>query len=311
MGVIGKGSAAATTIAQVATAVAEAIDVNYEAAQSSVGQIVGYQSVGNTSFLHPFVIGRPQMRVWTGERVPTNIVLGEKVGKTQKWEVTHNIPLDDMLSDTIGAALVKADKLGTIMRRHPDWLLAYMLVDKGTSTDAEWLSWDGLPLFSDSHVTGDNLFASTAFTEANLASTWAAMASYTDGRGNNLGVRPTHIISSPYLEPTISKVLDTATVNVAAGGQIDNIWSKNKYRLEHIVLPELADRCDTNTTWYLVDASKGVMPAMHYEFRAVERTDLSNPTDPNVFNNDELVYGAQGSDIVMAGVHQLWAKCTA
>lgn len=57
--------------------------------------------------------------------------------------------------------------------------------------------------------------------------------------------------------------------------------------------------------WYLLDCSRAVKPLVYQERIPYRLTPLDNDTDPNVFNNDEYIYGVRARSNAGFGLWQL------
>lgn len=61
----------------------------------------------------------------------------------------------------------------------------------------------------------------------------------------------------------------------------------------------------SGTPWFLLDTSKSLKPIIYQNRRAFDLTALDSPTDPNVFNRKEYIYGVDGRCVGGYGFWQM------
>jgi phage major head subunit gpT-like protein len=78
--------------------------------------------------------------------------------------------------------------------------------------------------------------------------------------------------------------------NVAAP-QENTLKSRGIKVLVNPWLRSLADDSGTDGGWFLLDTSRGIKPYAFYQRQPVKMTALVAPTDPNVFMNNQFIWG--------------------
>jgi len=268
---------------------------------SNVGSIVNTQSTGGRkSFVHAFIGGFPNERIWEGERLVKSLKNQEITGTTTKYELTLGVDVEDAMSDVLAPSVAQFSELGKMTSRFLDRRVADFL-STGNVLSTDNTNYDALALFSASHVTdssaaNSNLNTSHALSHANLITSWEQMRGMTDQNDNPLSLTPKYIVVPAALELTARELVqkDMLTANDGDSNILRGL-------LEVIVLPELDS--SSTTRWFLI---AGGLPAFtNHELSSpdlVSKTDLS---DDNVFWDDELVYGWTARSKLLAGPYQL------
>jgi phage major head subunit gpT-like protein len=250
----------------------------------------------------------PGFREWVGERVVHNLKSrGAKV-ENKKYEDTIEIPREKLEDDQYGIYGVYAEMMGAAARKLPDQLLAAILKAGNATT-----IWDGQFFFDTDHPVNwddassgvqSNLFTTKPLNSANYAEVRAAMVSYRGESGRSMAVMPNMICVPPQLERVAKEIVAGEIIPSVAGTAAQSNVFKGTATVH--VIPELASE---GTVWYLCDTSKPVKPFVWQERTPVEFTPKFNPTDDNVFFQDEFVFGGR---IRGAATHGLWflaARC--
>jgi phage major head subunit gpT-like protein len=187
---------------------------------------------------------------------------------------------------------VEDDKLGQAKARIPGLIDGYWhhifnrflnLLETGETA----LCYDGLAFFSAAHTEGDsgtqsNYDASgVTLSAANYEVVKARMIELKDDRGQNMGIRPTHLWTSPAQETTAKEIV---TVSRLASGA-DN---PNAGDVDIIVIPGLT----TTTWWGLADLSKRSKPFIKQNRRRMSFTAMDKIDDEMVYDKRQARYGA-------------------
>lgn len=253
-----------------------------------------------------------KMRKWEGERITRSGAVYTYSVDAEKYELTYGVPMEDFEDDQLGFHSANIMELGQNARLWQDDLIFAALLAGSTDT-----GYDGVAFFSDSHALGsntiDNLFASTALTADNYNSVRAAMGGFVGENGESLRVMPNILLVPPALERTAREIVEAALRSVVHGSNtaasaIDNVM-RGTARV--IVAPQLSTAAGgSDTTWYLLDASRPVKPLLFVERKAPEFSQLTEGSE-HAFKDDEMLYGVRARGAAAYGPFWLAAKCTA
>ncbi len=262
----------------------------------------------------------PMMRKWVGNRVINSANLKAKPTLAVPYESTMSLSKWDIIDDMLGTFSLAVQMQGEAVAKQPDMLL-WDFIKIAASNDA--LGYDGEPVFSEDHpllggIAGgvpagspavqSNLFVNRALTFDNYQHVRAAMRSWKGADGAPLVVTPNVLMVPPALETAGKLILEAdylANIQAVATAPQSNIW-KGSARL--LVNPWMAD---WPTNWMLLDCSKVIKPYADNELTPPSFTYLTSPTDQNVFNKAEYLYGAERRNVVTETVWWLQAAATA
>jgi phage major head subunit gpT-like protein len=183
------------------------------------------------------------------------------------------------------------DQLGQAKARIPGLVDGYWfhifnrflnLLETGTSSTC----YDGKNFFATNHVDGDsgsqsNYDATGVLNAANYETAKARMIELKDDRGQNMGIRPTHLWTSPAQETTAKEILKVGRLANGA----DN---PNANDADILLIPQLA----TTTWWGLADLSKKGKPFIKQNRRKLAFTAMDKMDDELVYNERKARYGA-------------------
>jgi phage major head subunit gpT-like protein len=267
----------------------------YKRTDSNVGELYIDQPIGTSNFVHSFILGMPDYRNWVDSRIVNSVKIEEIAGKTEKKELTIGIDVEDMLSDVTAPLISQLGTLGMKAKTLPDKMLAEFLIN-GTSTTDKYKNFDAKPLFATDHPldsggTQSNNITSNALSAANLITSFEAMMGYTDPLGAPLAIMPTHLVVPSALYLTACQLVQNP---INASGETNVMFN----RLKVVHLPELDAY---TTTWYLMSVHNGTAPFMQYTLEAPLDTLLNDPSDPNYFYMDQVVYGSTARVAMRAG----------
>lgn len=265
------------------------------------------QTSSSDGNLYPFAVDAAVIREWSeGERVINGLVLSSRKVTNTKYELTYGIKREALDDDMSGAVRNLVSMLRAGGNKHanlPDRLCVSVITGNGTSLD-------GLALFHASHKVAPNTAstatfsntASGALTAANFAAARAAMMALQAADGDPVNPNPNLLIVPPALELTARQILEADSLVFTAGdGATTNVY---KGRATVMVEPRLAAGFTggSDSAWYLVDATSPEDRAVIFQEReAVEIVSLFNPSDPNVFERDEYVWGTRRRCVAAAG----------
>jgi phage major head subunit gpT-like protein len=236
-----------------------------------------------------------KLRKWVGPRVVRNIATALYALKNDKYEGTYSIDANKLSdSKTYDLENLMMKDLGRAAKRWPQQLIKTAL-QAGTTG----LCYDGQAFFSTTHPLNpagnqSNLFASgAALSRANLDTVYTAATSLTDPTGEPIGEKYDTLIVPPALGGTARVLVNSETISDFTGASnvapIANPW---RGRFTVLELQELANQ---PTVWYLAALGGEIKPLIFQMRQAPDNiVSLTNPTDPNVFFNDEFFWGVKG-----------------
>lgn len=237
----------------------------------------------------------PRMREWIGERLVRNLSSRVFIIENKKYELTVEVPKDDIEDDQIGVYTQRVEMMGRQARKWPDDILVD-LIQAGTTT----LCADGQYFFDTDHPKNyDNSAAGTysnaltvALTATNFGTARAAMRGFVGADARSLNAEGTLLVVPPALEDTARAILNSEIIAPAAawGGNAANVAATNIYKgaADLLVVPEFNS---DPTRWYLFDTSKPIKPFIFQMRKTPTFVSMTAPTDPNVFWQDVFVYG--------------------
>lgn len=241
---------------------------------------------------YPWLGQIPGMREWVGEREIQKLTQHMYGIKNKTWEQTIGVPRDAIEDDVYGMYTVMMQNMGESAGRHPDELVFGILK---SGFDAR--CYDEKPFFSDVHDIGGHRYSNLGTTELSVESYAAArteMMSICGEAGKPLGLVPDLLVVSPASETKAREILCADFIN----------GSSNVYKgtAQHIVVPDLAD---VPGAWFLLCTGRFLKPLIYQERKKIKFTSLVKEDDPNVFLNNEYLYGADGRDNAGYGFWQM------
>lgn len=255
-----------------------------------------------------------KLRRWEGERKVVNGKAYDYRVTAEKFELTMDIPVEEIEDDNIGAYNAMVMDMGEQTALWPDDLVFEALLAGQTE-----LAYDGLAFFSDSHAlkagsTIDNLQTSTALTKSNLAGLIELMLGWVGEDGRSLRVRPNLLVVPPALQEEALAIINSDILaqvfgsNTAAAGETNTM----KGRLTVKVYPELgASAGGSDTAYYLMDTTRPIKPLVFVERAAPKMTFKNADDDDNVFWDDKVVFGVRARGAAGYGPFHLALKAIA
>lgn len=252
----------------------------------------------------------PRLREWVGERVAQNVATYGYTIVNKDYELTEKLDRNTIEDDTVGLFNPIVDEMGLQARLWPDDLLTTLL-QTGEST----LCFDGQNFFDPNHPidkrnpalgTQSNYFTGKPLTPDNYAFVRTQMMSFKGEDGKPLYVNPNLLVVPPQLEQPARLILNADMIPNAAGtAPQTNIY---KGSAELLVVPQLSAQ---PTQWYLLDTSRPVRPFVFQLREPPQFTYLNNPTDINVFQRREYLFGVHARGNAGYALWFLGAKATA
>jgi len=263
--------------------------------------------MGTREMTQAFIDRIPQMRKWLGPRVINNIIARSRTILAEPYEDTVSLPRYDVEDDLVGLFMSGTiPMVGEAGAKWPDGLIAQYIISQAASVNG----YDGVPNYSAAHpilagvdgiapvgapATQSNFLASTALTWDNVAKAISVMESWVGVDGAPMGTTPNVLMVPPQLRTRAEQIIMTQwrsgiESNVAAP-QENTLKSRGIKVLVNPWLRSLADDSGTNGMWFLLDTSRGIKPFAFYQRQPVKMTALVAPTDPNVFMNNQFIWG--------------------
>lgn len=237
----------------------------------------------------------PNMREWIGSREIQNLIAHEYTIKNKNYELTTNIPVNDIADDQYGVYTPLISEMGLSAKKHPDFLV-FDLLGKGFTEKC----YDGTSFFSDKHPDGrdkkkfqsnkgDKKLSAASYAEAR-----AQMMTIKGESDRSLNIVPDLLVVAPQNEAVARELL---FADLIAGSS-----NVNKNTCELLVVPELTDYADQ---WYLFCTKRYIKPFVFQERERAKLVCKNNENDDNVFFNDEYIYGIKARYNVGFGLWQL------
>src|SRR5689334_14994510 len=243
----------------------------------------------------------PMLRKWKGNRVINNAVTHARPIIAEPYEDTVALSKWDVLDDQLGLFNVAVQMLGEASAKNPDKLNYEFLTQAGVLE-----GYDGEPVYSENHpllggidgpipdgapTVQSNLGLELDLTWDNYNTARASMRSLKGADGAPMMVTPTHIMVSPAYEGRAKQILEADFRPDILGNAQAPQTNTLKNTAKIIVNPWLAGDWEQN--WWLLDLSAAVKPFAHYTLTAPLFTYLTSPTDANVFNAAQFLYGVE------------------
>ena len=248
--------------------------------------------------------GVPQVREWQGSKQFKQLRSYKLTKAIRPWEASLTLKIDEINGDMSGVVSQRLADLARSTSTIYDKIMVAELITNPTC-------YDGVSLLSNSHVnvttgTTDNLTTS-ALSFAEYKTARDAIRSMTNEVGEPMGLLPTHILVGPAQERIGMEVTgsDRPVAISADGTQDEGANGVAAVTLTNYIGGDItlmvSDRI-TGNEWFCMDLSKGgAKPMFLAEFQAPTAVTLDQPTDANVFNNDEALFSITAKATPMAG----------
>jgi phage major head subunit gpT-like protein len=268
---------------------------------------------------HAFLDRVPQLRKWIGARQVENLKARSLAVTNEKFELTVSISRDEFEDDQYDIYGPSVQQMGESSRMWVDQQLILPAIQNGAAAASIAKSYDGVPFFSASHPVDasnpsfgsaqSNLFNSSTsgalpLTAVNYQTVRQTMMSYLGADGSPLNVIPDLLLVPPQLERTARTIVqaDTIATTITEGAVSGASQQTNvlKGTADVLVWPSLSNE---PTAWYLLCTNRALKPFVYQDRIAPEFAFLNAPTDPNVFLQDEYIYGVRARG---AGAYGMW-----
>ncbi|NBF12856.1 Mu-like prophage major head subunit gpT family protein [Pseudomonas sp. Fl4BN1] len=249
------------------------------------------------SNLYAWLSAFPKMRRWVGEKHVKSLKAYSYTVENEDWEATVEVDRNHIKDDQLGIYGPQAQMAGFSAKQLPDEIV-YELVNAGFSN----LCYDEQYFFDTDHPVGKGSVSNKGTAALSIATQAAAKASYgaartamrkfKDDEGRPLDVNPTVLLVGPGLEDTARALLTSERLE---DGKV-NLY---KGTAELVV----STRITSDTAWFLIDASKPVMPFIYQEREAPSFVQQTDPEADDVFNRKKFKFGAEAR---AAGGYGFW-----
>lgn len=267
----------------VSLAYAEAYDAT-ETWHEKVASTIPSSSKSNT---YAWAAESQRMREWIGPRMARNLSEHSYVITNRKFEVTEELPADDIEDDNLGVfEKIKIPGMATANRKHPDELIAEVIAANPACFDGEDFFSEAHPVFDDAGSVYSNDLSANLDGDG-FESVWATMASRIGENGLPLRVNPRLIIVPPQLYRKALTIMQSTTY-AAPDGTIQPVDNVMKGWADVLMVPELAA---DPTVWYIADVSKAIKPFVYQTRMDSGIVARDNINDPKVFDLDVYTWG--------------------
>jgi phage major head subunit gpT-like protein len=239
------------------------------------------------------------MRKWAGPRVIQNLNTHAYTLENDPYETTVGVDKHDFADDNLGVYSPLISEMGRVGRKWPDQL-AKRALQAGITN----LGFDGVAFFATNHSLNPAGVQSNRLTLAGgpNGTNWdlvrSAMTSYTGEDGEPLGIMPNLVIVPPALE------LQAKTTLTAAYGA-SGATNVQQGEATVLVIPELANE---PTIWYAAQTTGAIKPLIFQLREAISLVTKTLPTDDNVFQLRQFLWGLEGRGAVGYGPWFLMAR---
>jgi phage major head subunit gpT-like protein len=235
----------AEALARLYTALSAVFNAAFQGAEPTYPQYAMTVPSNTRIMDYKFLLDFPMMREWIGDRVLRDLKPEAFLVENKDWEATIEVDRNDLEDDTLGLYNPIVAALGEEARKHPDKLIADLLVDAWTVP-----CYDGQPLIDDAHPVGEG----TA-----------------DNDGGGAG-KPWFLIDNTRaIKPFIYQVRRAIQLTRMDLPNDENVFMRKKYRYgvdgRWAVAPGL---------WQLIYGSKDTLTEDHYAAARTAMMTLTN-----------------------------------
>jgi phage major head subunit gpT-like protein len=235
----------------------------------------------------------PRMREWGTGRVARGLGTESYSVENLKYESTLEVDRDEIADDKTGQIRIRIAELAERAATHKDYLIAQLLIN-GESAGFE--SYDGVPFFSDSHVSGssgaqDNKLTSDAVVPGDpttdefklaLKAAIGAMMGFKDDQGDPMSISGTGLSC---IVPTTMFLTALEAVNATLVSNTSNVLAG---AARVIAFPWLTDA----SKWYLAKTDGVIRPFIFQDREPIEFTALTEDSDEG-FRREKFLYGVR------------------
>ena len=246
----------------------------------------------------------PRMREWGTGRLARGLRTESYSVENLKYEATIEVDRDEIADDQTGQIRIRIGELAQRAATHKDYLLGQLLVNGGT---AGLNSYDGVPFFSHSHVSGqsgtqDNDIACDASVPSDPSSeemrgafkqAIGRLLSFKDDQGEPMALSPEGLVC---VVPPSMLYAVLETVNAAMIGQTSNVLS-GVARV--ISLPGLS----AADAFYLLKTDGVVRPFIFQDREPIEFGALAEESEEG-FKREKWLFGVRARYRMIYGYWQ-------
>jgi phage major head subunit gpT-like protein len=246
----------------------------------------------------------PRMREWGTGRLARGLRTESYSVENLKYEATIEVDRDEIADDQTGQIRIRIGELAQRAATHKDYLLGQLLVNGGT---AGFNSYDGVPFFSHSHVSGqsgtqDNDIAYDASVPSDpsgeemrgaFKQAIGRLLSFKDDQGEPMALSPEGLVC---VVPPSMLYAALETVNAAMIGQTSNVLS-GVARV--ISLPGLS----ATDTFYLLKTDGVVRPFIFQDREPIEFGALAEESEEG-FKREKWLFGVRARYRMIYGYWQ-------
>ncbi len=246
----------------------------------------------------------PRMREWGTGRVAKGLGTESYSVENLKYESTLEVDRDEISDDKTGQIRIRIAELADRAATHKDFLISQLLIN---GESAGFHSYDGVPFFSNNHVSGasgaqNNKLTSEAVDpdsptvdefKTGLKSAIGTMLAFKDDQSEPMSISASGLVcvvpTLMYLTAleAVSATVVSSTSNVVAGAS------------RIIAFPWLTDQ----SKWYLLKTDGVIRPFIFQDREAVEFTALTEDSDEG-FRREKFLYGVRARYRVAYGYWQ-------
>lgn len=250
-----------------------------------------------------WMVGNPSMREWIGDRRIKHVSQASFKITAKEWEATISVLRTQIIFDKLSQVRLYIQQLGQSFPQHYGDMAVDLIVGAFTSA-----AYDNQFYFDTDHDAGDGTPYFNAATYKFSANSWVQIRRQpaklvepivnADDRKRYLRIRYTDAFAGPDAENAFDL---TFNVRNLAGGA-DNPYFNNMPAERRHIIPELAG---LGEGYVFFDLSKPIKPFAMMIVKGVDFVALDRPTDWNVFNHKEYVYGIDSIDNAGYGLWEL------
>ena len=272
-------------------------------AQAAMHPAFAMEIPSNTAIqVHAWMDSVPGVREWVGPRHIRDV---QGVGyslENKKWEGTIGLLRTDVEDDQIGLYGPKVDMLAYNAAVHPDILFANLLKDNGTC-------YDGTAFFGTHSWRGNTSVSNTTGAALDETSLNAAIQALIENVATTGANNEAPLIMNPEFQIVHGPALRAKVLELVEA-EFNSMGASNiNYKIaEPLLIPNLTGTYANY--WFVLIKNAPVKPFIFQPRTSGELTQMSDPTDENVFMRDEFLYGWRRRYAAGYGLWQLAYRST-
>lgn len=268
----------------------------FEQAQPLYPELVVEISSEGHAETYDVILGLPQVREWVGERQVKNMKVWDYSLTNRTWELTIGVKRELFEDDRLGIIKPQFQNMGMQMALHPDTLLGQLFSNAFTTG----LCYDGKAFIATNHpIVGGTVSnkVTGALTSDNFAAAIKLLREMKDYEGNPIDVLgmggKLMLVVGPALEATARALL---LAQQGASGASNTDYQRAMLKVFNRI---------TGNAWFLMVVGAPMKPFILQMRRRPEVVARDQVSDDNVFNDNEVRYGADGRWEMGYGLYQL------